>query len=83
MIKPGAYEPLKAAKERTCTSASYRKIERTAAVLIVVIAHVQSDLAVSTIFGTFLVALVGRLILQCYHTHYVTYTLLRRLMRSW
>ncbi len=42
----------KAAKERT--TASYRNINCTAAVAIdsvVVIARVQSDLAVSTIFG--------------------------------
>ncbi len=69
----GAYE---AAKERT--TASYLNINCTAAILIVVIAHVQSGFTVSTIFGSFLVALAARFLFQCYHTHYVTYTLLRK-----
>ncbi len=50
-IPSGAYEP---PKERP--SASYQKVNRTALVVIdsvVVIARVQSGLAVSTIFGSF------------------------------
>ncbi len=46
------------------TSASHRKIERTAAVLIdgvVVIARVQSGLSVSNIFGSFFGALAVRI----------------------
>ncbi len=62
-VEAGAYEPPKAVKERT--SVSYRKVNRAAAVVIdsvVVIPRTQSALVVSTIFGSFLVALAVRLL---------------------
>ncbi len=58
-------------------SVQVRLINRTAAVLIdsvVVIARVQSGLAVSSVFGSFLVALATQFVFQCYHTYNVTYT---------
>ncbi len=64
-------------KERT--SVSYRKVNRAAAVVIdsvVVIPRTQSALVVSTILGSFLVALAVRFTFQCYHTYNVTHTLL-------
>ncbi len=64
------------------TSASYRKVNRAAAVVIdsvVVIACVQSGLMVSSIFGSFLVALAARFIFRSYNITYNIYTLLRRL----
>ncbi len=61
------------------TSASHHKVNRAAVVITdsdVVIASEQGGIAVSSIFGSILVALAVRLTFRYYHMYNITYSLI-------